>query len=149
MCEGTDDNDRINGTNSDEHIFGYGGSDTINGNGGSEHVVGDGQLNTALDGNDKLDGGAAADRVYGYGGSDTLIGGAGADYIDAVSGETSGASNTIRAGSENDEISADNGVQDTIDCGTGCDSVLVGLGGFDRVAKNCESVSSPTPPPSP
>ncbi len=77
-CVGTDENDRIKGSNNDEHIFGFGGSDIIDGNGGSDHVVGDrsalGEPTTTPDGDDKLDGGPDADRIYGFGGSDTLIG---------------------------------------------------------------------------
>jgi Ca2+-binding RTX toxin-like protein len=147
-CVGTDENDRIKGSNNDEHIFGFGGSDIIDGNGGSDHVVGDrlasGEPTTTPDGDDKLDGGPDADRVYGYGGSDTLIGSQGADYIDAVSYETFGSSNTIKAGLGDDEISANNGVYDRIDCGTGGelfgDSAQVDLNGLDNVAKNCERV---------
>ena len=151
-CVGTDENDRIKGSNNDEHIFGFGGSDIIDGNGGFDHVVGDrsalGEPTTTPDGDDKLDGGPDADRIYGFGGSDTLIGSQGGDYIDAVSGEssTSGASNTIRAGIGDDEISANNGVSDRIDCGSGSDSAQVDLNDLDNVAKNCESVD-PLPVP--
>ena len=152
LCEGTDDYDKIEGSNGDDvHIFGYGGNDTINANGGSEHVVGDGVLdpnNPGVDGNDKLDGGADPDRVYGYGGSDTLIGGPGEDYIDAVSYETSESRNTIRGGSENDQIDANNGVSDHIDCGTGSDTVTVDLNDLDKVAKDCERVDPLPEPPS-
>lgn len=152
-CFGTNDDDKIEGTNGDDvHIFGLGGSDTIDGNGGSEHVVGDDLTDRSLDGDDKLDGGADPDRIYGFGGSDTLIGGTGEDYIDAVSGETSElpavleVENTIRAGSENDQIDANNGVHDRIDCGTGSDTVTVDLNDLDKVAKNCERVD-PVPVP--
>ena len=107
LCEGTNGDDRIEGSDGDDvHIFGYGGSDIIDANGGSEHVVGDDLTDRRFDGDDKLDGGPDPDRIYGFGGSDTLIGGPGEDYIDAQSYETFGASNTIRAGSENDQIDA-------------------------------------------
>ena len=146
-CFGTNDDDRIEGSIGDDmHIFGSGGSDIIDANGGSEHVVGDDLTDRRFDGDDKLDGGPDPDRIYGFGGSDTLIGGPGEDYIDGVSGETSDlpavleVENTIRVGSEDDQISANNGVYDRIDCGTGSDNVHVDLNDLDKIAKNCELV---------
>jgi len=145
-CFGTNNNDRIKGTDSDEKIYGEGGNDTVDGTGGFDVLLGDNTDDRTLDGNDKLDGGASDDALHGYGGSDTLIGGSGHDIIDAVAGEFSGSGsqNTIKGGSGDDDIQADNGVPDTIDCGTGgevrgdfaqVDATL------DTVAKNCEDVS--------
>jgi len=60
--------------------------------------------------------------------------------------------NTIRGGSEDDQISANNGVVDHIDCGTGGefygDYAQVDLNGLDKVAKDCERVE-PLPVPDP
>jgi Ca2+-binding RTX toxin-like protein len=150
-CVGTDGNDKIQGTIYEEHIFALGGNDTVYGNDGSDHLVGDGLApsgdpNTKLDGSDKLDGGAGDDGLYGYGRSDTLTGGLGDDKIDAVSNETPRAHNTISAGSGIDEVFANNGVRDSIDCGDGSDSAQVDLNGLDKVADNCEDVD-PQPVP--
>ena len=77
-----------------------------------------------------------------------MIAGRGADKVDAESGETTGSEaqnthNTIRAGRGGDDVFAENGVQDTISCGTGSDSALVDDGlVVDRVANNCETVIS-------
>jgi|SRR5215207_4549164 len=148
-CVGTDDNDRIQGSNNDEHIFGLGGSDIIDGNGGSDHVVGDrlasGEPTTTPDGDDKLDGGPGDDGLYDYGGNDTLIGGPGADKFDAETFELPLAQNPnghniIKAGGDIDEVEAVNSVPDSINCGTGFDYAQVD-NGLDRVAKNCEDVS--------
>jgi len=148
-CVGTDDNDRIQGSNNDEHIYGLGGSDIIDGNGGSDHVVGDrlvsGEPTTTPDGDDKLDGGPGGDGLYGYGGNDTLIGGPGDDKIDARTYELPLAQipdghNIIKAGGDIDEVEAVNGVPDSINCGPGFDYAQVD-NGLDRVANNCEDVS--------
>lgn len=146
-CYGTNSDDKLKGDDSDEYIFAEGGNDTVDGNGSSDKLLGDGTEygtpNPTLDGNDKLDGGAGIDLLIGYGGSDTLIGGSGDDVIDAISYESSGSQNTIRGGSGDDEIRADNGVRDTIDCGSGGevygDRADVDAG-LDKLAKNCEDV---------
>ena len=77
-----------------------------------------------------------------------MIAGPGADKVDAESFETTGLEaqnthNTIRGGSGDDDVFAENGVQDSINCGTGSDYALVDDGVVvDRVANNCEDVLS-------
>jgi Ca2+-binding RTX toxin-like protein len=144
-CFGDDLDNRIKGTDSDEKIYAEGGNDTVDGNGGFDVLLGDNIEVRTLDGDDKLDGGPGDDGLHGYGGSDTLIGGSGDDIIDSTSGEDplSGDQNTIKGGTGQEDIFADNDLRDTIDCGTGGEYPLQGDfvafdDGLDKVAKNCE-----------
>lgn len=70
-------------------------------------------------GRDALSGGSGNDILYGYGAADALSGGSGSDSIYGGLGQ-----DTISGGSGGDFIDDGNdGVRDTIDCGSGTDTV--------------------------
>jgi hypothetical protein len=98
---------KIVGKAKSERLNGGAGPDTIHGNGG----------------NDRISGGAGADKLYGDAGNDTITGGAGRD--------------AMFGGSGNDTIQAKDGERDTIDCGSGRDSVVADT---NDVVKGCETV---------
>jgi Ca2+-binding RTX toxin-like protein len=81
-----------------------------------------------VDGNDTVRGGRGADVVDGGAGNDVLNPGPGADVV--------------RGGSGNDTITVRDGVADSVDCGSGTDTVVA-----DRVdvLTGCEKVSLPPP----
>jgi len=78
------------------------GRDSLFGRGGDDVLKG-------LAGNDRLDGGAGDDRLFGGPGDDRITGGPGRD--------------AIFGGSGRDTIDAADGVRETIDCGSGKDTV--------------------------
>ncbi len=96
-CFGTNNDDRIKGSDSSEKIYAQGGNDTVAGNGEWDVLFGDdpNATDSSLDGNDKLDGGTGDDGLHGYGGSDTLIGGSGDDIINSELRETPQAQNRM------------------------------------------------------
>ena len=88
LCMGTDDEDKIIGTNGDDVILGGAGNDRINGRKGNDLLCG-GDGNDDLKGgkgNDQLQGGDGDDRLRGGGDSDSLFGGAGVDRLDGDKG---------------------------------------------------------------
>jgi hypothetical protein len=104
----------FNGLAGDDVIYGYGGNDCLFGNLG----------------NDTTYGGDGNDAVAGEPGKDALYGDAGNDEIDALEYPTVAATGTdsVLAGSGDDDVKADDGVADTIDCGSGQDRVDADLG---------------------
>ena len=90
-----------------DDLAGEQGNDTLSAGGGDDIVNGD-------EGNDTLDGGAGNDRITGGSGTDQITAGAGADTIFAADG----LEETIDCGEGNDTITAD--VQDKL---TGCENV--------------------------
>ena len=97
----------ITGTAKADRLTGTAGADTIHGGGA----------------NDRISGGAGADKLYGDAGNDSITPGAGRD--------------SVFGGSGNDTIQARDGERDTIDCGSGKDTVVA-----DKVdiVKGCEKV---------
>jgi Ca2+-binding RTX toxin-like protein len=97
-----------------------------NGTAGADHLVGTARADilNGRAGNDTLNGGAGNDTLNGGPGNDKLTGGPGKDKLNGGDG--------------NDTIYARDGSKDTVDCGTGIDSVIAGKA--DVVAKNCEHV---------
>ena len=89
---------------------------TRHGTSGSDRMIG-------TDRADRLYGEAGDDQINGMGGNDELYGGRGAD--------------TVNGGAGNDQITATDGVVDTISCGAGRDTVTVDR--TDRVNRNCET----------
>lgn len=75
---GTEGNDKIRGTPSDDVIVGLGGNDKINGNGGNDIICGG-------DGNDNIKGDKGDDVLIGGSGSDKINGGPGFDTCDYTS----------------------------------------------------------------
>jgi hypothetical protein len=121
--------DTINGLAGNDKLSGVGGDDCVRGNAGNDRLDGGA-------GNDKLTGGTGNDKLSGGSGEDRLSGEAGNDRLSGGSGK-----NTFYGGSGKDTISARNGEQDRIDCGTGKDKVTADR--VDRVKQNCERISLP------
>ncbi|HST15748.1 MAG TPA: S8 family serine peptidase [Gaiellaceae bacterium] len=107
----------INGTAGANRLTGTAYADVLNGRGGNDVLSG-------LGGNDTLNGGTGKDRLLGGAGNDVLIPGPGAD--------------TVFGGAGNDVVRARDKTVDTIDCGTGRDTVYADK--HDKVAKNCEII---------
>jgi Ca2+-binding RTX toxin-like protein len=100
--------------------------------------VGDGN-DTSDDGGDELFGESGADTLKGEAFSNLYHGGSGPDDIDARFSDN--ATETIFGGPGNDHIQADDGVQDTIRCGGGTDTV-VNHDSLDRFPDNdCETIN--------
>jgi hypothetical protein len=68
--------------------------------------------------------------------SDLLQGGSGDDIIEAIEESTNIGEDTMIAGG-NDIIEAHDGVKDTIDCGSGTDTVSADAEPTDKLAANC------------
>lgn len=85
---GTNGNDAIRGTNSNDLILGLGGNDSISGGNGSDCILGgDGNDSIAGEaGNDVLLGGNGNDIMSGGLGNDNLVGGAGYDIVSGAQG---------------------------------------------------------------
>ncbi|MCY2955275.1 MAG: S8 family serine peptidase [Planctomycetota bacterium] len=116
---GGDDSDSIYGDYGDDILFGESdGAST----GTGDYIWGN-------DGNDTIFGGPGGDGAYGGDGNDELYGEDGNDYIlgengnDTLKGAT--GSDYMYGGYGDDEFYAwDNGTQDTVDGGTGTDTVI-------------------------
>ena len=94
------------GVGADE-LYGDAGNDDLIGGDGDDILVGDAGGDTMRGdrGNDSLDGGLGPDKLFGGVGIDTLTGGAGVDQFFGEAG--------------NDVIFNNDGVAETVDCGTG------------------------------
>jgi uncharacterized repeat protein (TIGR01451 family) len=106
------------GNNAANTMNGTAKNDSLNGAGGNDLLEG-------FAGNDTLLGGLGNDRIFGGAGNDHLVGGPGKDVLHGDAG--------------NDTIDARDGQQDTIDCGTGHDTVVADK--HDIISKTCEKVS--------
>jgi len=134
--------------------------ENVTGGDGSDKVVGDGAVNDIVGGagNDRLSGGDNGDQLSGGSGVNVLRGGAGDDALQAGGeGDTlvggSGA-DTIAGGAGDDDISAADGVADTISCGDGFDTVSADPSDVVPADGTCEEVTfaaavDPTPTPTP
>jgi hypothetical protein len=103
LCVGTPEADTITGSGNVDQIFALEGDDFVDGWGG----------------NDLIYGNEDADTLRGAEGSDVLRGNSGNDSIDAFSFDTTGSTDQIFGGGGNDEILAEDGNVDSIDCGAG------------------------------
>ena len=77
--DGTDGDDRRNGTENADRIRGRDGNDTLNGLGGNDEIRGE-------NGNDSVTGGKGNDDLRGDEGNDALYGGAGSDWLEGGRG---------------------------------------------------------------
>src|SRR3954447_1242181 len=124
----------------ESHVSGGPGNDTLNGHAGVDHLnggTGNDTLRGSL-GNDELDGRDNADRLEGDNGNDNLaaddgadvlIGGRGADFMQ-------GGQGTDFLNSR--EPTGTTAVADTLDCGTGLDTVEADL--KDNIQPDCNEV---------
>lgn len=103
---GTENKDKLKGTNGNDLIIAFEGDDTVDGSNGDDCIIGG-------DGNDKLD---------GSNGIDIILGGAGDDKINASNGN-----DKVYAGEGNDTIDGSNG-DDYIIGGLGTDNAKGGNG---------------------
>ena len=130
---GTGGDDTIIGDQWANRLLGAQGANTIEGRAGDDVVrsSGNGGSQSGGDGNDTLSGFRGA----------TLRGGNGNDLISAgsPSGSTSAPTSDVGGGAGNDEIEAQNGSPDIIDCGEGTDTVTYDAA--DTVT-NCEDAST-------
>lgn len=144
--QGTDGNDKLDGTIGNDFIVGLGGRDRIDGSSGDDCIVGG-------DGRDELDGGSGNDVLLGGADNDEIDGGSGEDYIEAGEGndevDGSAAADIIYGGPGNDKLDGGSGDDlirgqegnDEIEGGSGVDDihgdegddVIEGDGGDDRL----------------
>jgi Ca2+-binding RTX toxin-like protein len=109
-CDGTNDNDTMNGSNQDDGMKGLEGNDTMYGNGGDDGGLGNEGDDRMYggDGDDgDMHGGAGDDRMYGGDGNDGLRGSSDDDFISGQDGS--------------DDLTGDEG-DDTMNGGPGDDS---------------------------
>jgi Ca2+-binding RTX toxin-like protein len=108
---GGDGDDLLKGNAGDDCLEGGAGSDVLDGGNGNDRLAGD-------SGNDRLTGGNGDDRLTGGRGNDKLSGGNGKDILSPGAGK-----DTISGGPGNDTINSVDGVRETVDCGSGRDTV--------------------------
>ena len=139
-CVGTDDPDRLNGTNKpdDMHARQYG--DLLRGLSGADLMLGDrpNVQDTSTDGDDELFGNNGEDTMGGLGGSDLLKGAGSADRIEARESSENPGQDTVGGGGGKDVMFAPDNEFDTINCGANVDEVIFDKG-LDEVAANCEN----------
>ena len=164
ICLGGEGNDTIDGTEEADEIWAGGGNDSVDARGGEDTVYGQkgNDLILGENGNDpNLQGNAGDDDVYGEDGDDTVSGNAGQDYLEGnrgddvlaggennddidARGDLAGQEDFVYGGPGNDEINSQDGVKDTIQCGSGTDTVFHDA--IDVVAADCENKSTGAPP---
>jgi Ca2+-binding RTX toxin-like protein len=108
---GGDGADLLKGDAGDDCLEGGSGADVLDGGNGNDRLAGD-------SGNDRLTGGNGNDRLTGGRGNDRLSGGNGNDIISPGAGK-----DTISGGPGDDTINSVDGVRETVDCGSGRDTV--------------------------
>lgn len=108
---GGDGDDLLKGSDADDCLEGGAGADVLDGGNGNDRLAGD-------SGNDRLVGGNGNDSLKGGRGNDRLSGGNGNDVLSPGSGK-----DTISGGPGNDTINSVDGVKETVDCGSGRDTV--------------------------
>ena len=137
---GTDDPDRLNGTNHEDDMFARQDDDLLRGLGGFDVMFGDHPpvRDTTTDGDDELFGNNGPDTLAGLGGSDLLKGAGQADHINAIEASENPGEDTVGSGGGKDVIFAQDNEFDTMNCGHNVDEVTFDKG-LDRVAANCEN----------
>jgi Ca2+-binding RTX toxin-like protein len=137
-----DDVERIDGGQGDDAIVGGPGRDLLFGLEGADVITGAGNQDRVDggDGDDAVAGGDGGDSVAGGGEDDLVVGGPGADalYGDYLYG--CGAAQSCVDG--DDEVRADDGTQDLVDCGRGIDAVRVDTIDYRGRLSECEGVQA-------
>jgi hypothetical protein len=138
-CVGTDDPDRLNGTNKPDDMRARQDDDLLRGLSGADSMFGDHPpvQDSSTDGDDELFGNNGEDTMGGLGGSDLLKGAGQADHIEARESSENPGEDTVGGGGGKDVIFAHDNEFDTINCGANVDEVIFDEG-LDRVAANCE-----------
>jgi hypothetical protein len=139
-CVGTDDPDRLNGTNKPDDMHARQDGDLLRGLSGADLMLGDrpNVQDTTTDGDDELFGNNGEDTLGSLGGSDLLRGGGSADRIEAREASENPGEDTVGGGGGKDVIFAHDNEFDTINCGRNVDEVIFDKG-LDEVAANCEN----------
>ena len=112
MKTGSAKRNHLNGTIAGDRLLGLGGNDVLQGFGGTDCLFGGA-------GKDVLKGGTGGDRLFGNDGNDTLRGGDGKDKLVGGKGK-----DTFRAGAGKDRVLAADGHEESVDCGSGSDTVV-------------------------
>src|SRR5215213_5049547 len=135
---GTNDPDRLNGTNKEDDMFARQDDDLLRGRSGFDVMFGDHPpvQDSSTDGDDELFGNNGPDTLAGLGGSDLLKGAGMADRINAIEASENPGEDTVGGGGK-DVIFAHDNEFDTINCGANVDTVTFDEG-LDEVAANCE-----------
>jgi len=134
--EGDEGNDYVSGgPGDDDEIEGGEGNDTVLGGPGDDFEVFGSSGDDIVKAGDGDDGDGGQGLLSGSSGENVVRGGDGQDFIYADS-SLAGEKEKIFGGANKDEIKADDGVKDVIDCGEGNDSVTFDAG-TDKL-KNCE-----------
>lgn len=129
VIKGTRDDDVLRGTVFGDRLVGGDGADLLKGGGGDDCLEGGSGADVldGGDGNDRLAGDSGNDRMTGGNGNDRLTGGRGNDRLSGGNGNdiiSPGAGkDTISGGPGNDTINSVDGVRETVDCGSGRDTV--------------------------
>ena len=132
--QGLAGNDKLQGLAGNDCLSGGAGNDLLDGGSGADVIHG-GPANDVLRGGaqeDRLYGGRGSDHLYGGGDDDLLVGGPGRDVLVGGAGW-----DTFRAGPGNDVIYAADGRAESVDCGSGFDTVYADR--HDRL-HGCERV---------
>lgn len=130
---GTDGNDTLNGTNTQDIIWAEGGDDRISTGSGNDIIYGGAGNDTinsgagddvvyGAEGNDTITGDAGNDQLYGGDGDDSLYGGAGSDTLYGENGN-----DILNGGSDNDTLYGGDG-NDSLSGGAGDDTLYGGAG---------------------
>jgi hypothetical protein len=151
-CFGTNEADTLIGTKFVDNIQGRGGDDSIEGRGGDDFLAGDQAFEQSLRGNDTVDGGSGNDELEGNQDNDVLIGGPGNDKLNPLDGQQPGTQDTVKGDAGDDDVFANDGNKDVIDCGRGSQDIVRYDVGIDTI-RNCEilhpfdrDVTAPAPP---
>jgi hypothetical protein len=136
VVQGGESDDAISGNEGPNELIGGGGDDVIRGGGGDDDIGG-------AEGSDLVLGNEGADTVAGGGEDDVVHGGPGRDRLLGEWGEGCGFRLCVGGA---DQIIADDGERDHVECGEGTDEATL-----DRIdttqpgASDCENVSGAGP----
>jgi Ca2+-binding RTX toxin-like protein len=124
-CNGTPQNDAIEGRNAEDIIYAGGGDDQVDAN----------------DKNDEAYGGAGRDRIQGGGYDDKLYGGDGRDILKDQNPFQGKDSDELRGGGGNDVLDGyDSNAGETLVCGPGDNDTAY----FDRLTNGLRDTVSPS-----
>jgi Ca2+-binding RTX toxin-like protein len=137
-----DDVEQISGGRGDDAIVGGPGRDILLGLDGADVITG-AENQDRVDGGegeDAVAGGEGSDGVAGGGGDDLVVGGPGADALFGDYHLGCGVRQSCLDG--DDEIRADDGTRDLVDCGRGIDAVRVDTIDYRGALSECEGVEA-------